>query len=106
MGGWGFFGTITVTPALAAPGDTITINNTGSGFFDTMVVTINGVSAISITVVDHQTITCIVPAAAGSGIHDVYIQNPDGEATTLTGVLTVPGGGMAMKTNLIIGITI
>ncbi len=81
MGGWGFFGDVSVTPAAGQPGDTITINNTGSGFFGSMIVAINGVAATSITVVDHQTITCVVPAG-GSG--DVYIENPDGEHATIT----------------------
>ena len=89
--GWGFFGTLSVTPSDGPVGTTITISNTGSGFFGTMIVTINGIAATSITVVDHQTITCEVPAG-GSG--DVYIENPDGESAIIPNGFSMPAGGV------------
>ncbi len=100
MGGWGFFGTLSITPATGVVGDTITINNTGSGFFGSMIVTINGVAATSITVVDHQTITCVVPAG-GSG--DVYIENPDGENATISDGFLIP---TILRYGIVIGVGI
>lgn len=88
MGGWGFFGNITVSPLLGNVGDTLTITNTGSGFFGNMIITIDGISADDITVVDHQTITCKIPEGVIAKA-TVYIENPDGENITLVDIFSL-----------------
>jgi hypothetical protein len=73
------FGTVTLDIYSGPPGTPVTAHNTGTGFFGTMTVTVDGVSAADITVLDHQTMTFLSPAADG----DVVITNPDDETVTL-----------------------
>lgn len=79
-----FFGTLSILPAAGAVGTTITISNTGSGFFGAMVVkdtNAGGTSFDNITVVDQQTVTADVPS--GYVGPNVYVANPDGENQTI-----------------------
>ena len=97
-----FFGTLSISPATGAAGDTVTIDNTGAGFFGTMIVKFGGsggTSATSIAVTSYgngqQRITCVAPA--GTGLVDIYIENPDGEKGTISNAFTyatVDAGGI------------
>ena len=73
------FGTLSKDVATGAVGTTITISNTGTGFFGTMLVDVGGIACTDITLVDHQHVTCKSPAASGT----VNITNPDGETGTV-----------------------
>jgi hypothetical protein len=107
-----FFGVITVVPSTGTDGDTITIDNTGAGFFDTMVVTIGGIAADNIAVDTgygngQQRITCDVPSGLTPGSTvDIYVENPDGENTTLGGAFTLDAasaGGFTRMPQMAIG---
>lgn len=72
------FGTLSCTPDTGKIGDTITINNTGSGFYDTMVVKCNDVTGASlnnITVVDYNQLTADI--SSGFVGPDIYVVNSD-----------------------------
>ena len=91
-----FFGTLSITPATGSVGDTITIDNTGAGFFDTMIVKFGGsggTSADNIVVDSYgngqQRITCDVPTGLDAGTYDIYIENPDGENGTIASAFEV-----------------
>jgi len=73
------------TPASAAVGATITIS--GTGFSGTATVTIGGVAATNVTVVNSTTITAVIPTGATSGAVVVT----DGGSP-----LTVPGGSLTV----------
>jgi hypothetical protein len=66
------------TSGALAGGTTITLS--GSQFTGATGVTIGGVAATSVTVVNSNTVTCVTPAGTGSG-KDVVITTPAGSST-------------------------
>lgn len=72
---------VLVAPARGCTGTPITI--TGSGFGDGATVTVGGVAATSVVVVDQTTITAVVGAHA-NGTVDVVVINDDGTTATST----------------------
>jgi len=84
------FGILSMDVSTGAVGDTVTVSNTGTGFWGTMSVTVGGVAAVVVTLIDHQHLSFVVPAGAVTGI--VVITNPDLE-TGNSGTFTVSGGG-------------
>lgn len=86
-----FFGTLSVSPSSGAAGATITILNTGAGFFGTMIVRDTDAvgAAYDNIAIDatygngQQKITCDVPAGLTAGVGVIYIENPDGESKTI-----------------------
>jgi hypothetical protein len=90
-------------PVLEGPGGVVTV--TGDNFIGTPMVTIGGLPA-TVSVVDSQHLSVIVPPALPYGQHALVVANPDGFATTSKlgvqvgqGVLylptlmnTIPGG--------------
>jgi len=100
-----FFGTLSASPTSGYVADTITINNTGSGFFGTMVVKFGGaggVSGDSITVVSQQQLTVKIPAGV-SGSLSIYVANPDGENGLIAGFVVLLDAGTVMRPSLAIG---
>ena len=90
-----FFGTLSANPSAGAIGDTITINNTGSGFFGSMIVKFGGASGVdgdNITVVSQQQLTVDIPAGATGTT--IYVENPDGENGLITGFTIAAGAGI------------
>jgi len=76
--GIGSFGQLTLSVSLGVEGDVVIINNTGTGFYGTMIVKVDGVESSSVIVLDHNQLSFIVPN--GSGICDVYVEAPaDGD---------------------------
>jgi hypothetical protein len=65
-------------------GDAVTITGTGFGSFVTG-VTIGGVAATSVVVVNATTITCVSPAHA-TGQVNVVVQGPEGDGTLVNGL--------------------
>jgi hypothetical protein len=87
-----------VTPASgpAAGGTSLTIR--GSNFTAGAAVTVGGVSAASVTVVNSGTITAVTPAGAG-GAAPVTVTNADGQSATLAAAFTyVPAPAVASVT--------
>lgn len=76
---------ITPSNVFKTGGDTITIS--GANFQDTPSVLIDGISATSVTFIDSNTISVVVPAHA-TGVVDVIITNPDSQVVTSTAALT------------------
>jgi len=101
-----FFGTLSATPNSGGIGDTIQIDNTGSGFFGAMTVEFGGsggTSADNIAVAafgnGQQRITCDVPAGLVAGATTIYLENPDGENGTI--VFTITGASGALFFNFV-----
>lgn len=95
-----FFSTLSVTPSEGAAGTTVTIDNTGAGFFGTMIVKFGGAggtAADNITVASQQQLTCDVPAGV-SGTVAIYVENPDGESGTIAGFVVQSANTTTRKT--------
>lgn len=75
----------TVTPAEAAPGQTVTIR--GDGFVSGTSVTIGGQST-SCTMVDQQTLQCTVPSIS-TGLAPMTLMNPDGQTYSFESAIVV-----------------
>jgi len=95
LGVYGFGGAISassISPATgpSAGGTSVTI--TGAYFLQGATVTIGGVSATSVTVVNTETITATTGARA-AGNTDVVVHNPDGTQATLAGAFTYAAAG-------------
>jgi hypothetical protein len=78
---------ITPSTGRIGGGTTVTISGGYFGFGGVPTVTFGGVAATSVTVVDQQTITCVIPAHA-VGIVNVVVTAPNGESRTLTSGFT------------------
>lgn len=97
-----FFGTLSASPNTGKTGDTITINNTGAGFFGVMIVKFGGSGGtsadnIAVTVYGNgqQRITCDVPVGLAAGATTIYVENPDGENGSISfTVITVAAGAI------------
>ncbi len=76
-----------ITPSTSPQAGGAAVTITGSGFQNGAQVTIGGVSATSILVMDPQTITCLTPPGP-LGPADVTVTNPDTQSGTLAGGLT------------------
>jgi len=76
-----------ITPAssLAAEGITVTIS--GSNFLQTPIVKFGKINATSVSRVDDNTLSVVVPAHA-VGTYDVIVINPDTQADTLANAFT------------------
>ncbi|MEJ7709168.1 MAG: IPT/TIG domain-containing protein [Pyrinomonadaceae bacterium] len=74
---------VAVTPdsGTTAGGNQVTIS--GEGFLNGAVATIGGMAATAVIVVDYNTITATVPAAA-AGAANIIVSNPSGLSNTLT----------------------
>jgi hypothetical protein len=72
---------ITPTSGSDSGGTLVTI--TGTGFVTGAVVTIDGVTATSVSYVDATTITAVTPVHA-AGTYDVTVTNPDDQSVTLS----------------------
>jgi len=86
-----FFGALSANPGSALAGVNIDIDNTGSGFFSTMIVRwggAGGTSGDNIVVAAQNKITVDVPAVA-PGSYDIYVENPDGENQTIAGFVVL-----------------
>lgn len=77
----------TITPVHAASGATIQVR--GSGFVAGTIGKIGGRSA-NCSFVDAQTLSCVVPAALGSGPASISLSNPDGQTYSFENALVVP----------------
>lgn len=84
------FGILSLDIATGAVGITVTVSNTGTGFWGTMAVTVGGISATVVTLIDHQHLSFVVPVGAITGT--VVVTNPDLE-TGNAGTFTVAGVG-------------
>lgn len=86
-----FFGTVTSNVSEGWVGRTITINNTGSGFYDTMTVKFGGAGGTDAEKIEidtsygngQQRMTCRIPFLS-TGTYELYISNPDEENTTIS----------------------
>ena len=76
-----------VTPASGSSNGGTTITIAGSGFTYGGIVTVGGVRAQTITVLNGTTITATTPSNA-LGAADVVVTNMDGQSSTLTGGFT------------------
>jgi hypothetical protein len=83
---WISFGTLSMDVSTGAAGTLVTVSNTGTGFFGTMAVDVNGTSATSVTLIAHNSLSFLVPAGATTGT--VTVTNPDGESGS-AGTFTV-----------------
>ena len=72
-----------VSPAFGSPGGGTAVTITGTGFVAGATVTVGGIAATEVTVVNSTTITAATPAHA-SGAVNVLVTNPDGQAATKT----------------------
>ena len=77
---------ITPTTGPVSGGTAVTI--TGSGFLAGATVTIGGVAATNVNVVNATTITATTPAVSASGPADVVVTNPGGASSTLAGAFS------------------
>ena len=87
-----------VAPPSGPLGSTTPITITGTGFTGPASVTIGGVAAASVVVVNSTTITAIVPTGATVGAKDVVVTTPAGTATgtslySYTTAVTFNGNG-------------
>lgn len=71
------------TPQILASSGGTPVTITGSNFVSGATVSIGGVSATGVLVIDSFTITCTAPA--GSAVVDLTVTNPDFQAASLTG---------------------
>ena len=88
--GIGSFGTLSLSVATGAVGDTVTVYNTGTGFWGAMAVTVGGVSAVTVTLIAHNSLSFVVPVGAITGA--VVVTNPDTGAGA-AGTFTVSSAG-------------
>jgi len=73
-----------VSPVNGSAAGGYTINLTGNGFDASANVTIGGVSATDVTVINGTFINATVPASGSIGAKDVVVTNPNGLSDTLT----------------------
>ena len=92
---YGFAGAIaagSVTPARGATGGGTSLTILGAYFLQGATVTVGGVPATGVVVVNTETITATTGPHA-SGTTDVVVRNPDGTTATLTRAFTYGSGG-------------
>ncbi len=77
-----------VSPASGSTNGGTQVTLTGTGFESGATVTIGGVAATGVTVVDSTTLTATVGARASDGPVDVVVRNPTGLSATLRGGFT------------------
>lgn len=70
---------------LKTGGDTVTIS--GTDFYGTPTISFGGTNSSSVTFVDSNTLSVVVPAN-NAGPVDVVVTNPDGQTSTLSGGFT------------------
>jgi hypothetical protein len=103
--GIGSYDTLSMDVSSGLPGTLVTVSNTGTGFWGTMAVTVGGVASISVTLLAHNSLSFLVPAAAVTGA--VIVTNPDGESGS-AGTFTVTGvtEDTLSRQSLVIGVGI
>jgi hypothetical protein len=77
-----------ITPAGGDLAGSLTVVIAGSNFTGTTGVTIGGGAATSVSADSDGQITCVTPAHADTGAHDVVVTNATGPSTTGTGLYT------------------
>lgn len=70
------------------------ITVTGTGFATGVTVTVGGVAATGVVVVNATTVTATVPAGLPLGVTDVVVTNPDTQSATAAGAYTVDPPGI------------
>ncbi len=74
-----------VSPGQGSPlgGTTITLSGTGyvANLAGTNSVTVDGVAATTVTVLDDNTLTCVTPAGTSGAVVDVVVSNANGSGT-------------------------
>ena len=77
-----------ISPTSGKTGGGTAVTITGTGFLAGATVTIGGVAATGVTVVDPATITAVTGGPAAAGIVNVVVTNTDTQSATLTGGFT------------------
>lgn len=75
-----------VTPNIGSTAGGVTITTSGTGFVPGTTLTIGGIAANSVNIVNSTTLTAVVPAyVSGSLVKDVVVNNGAGSATLVNG---------------------
>lgn len=81
-----------VTPAEALFGEPVSVVILGTGFEQGLQVYIGGLSVSSLSLSGTTAVTATSPSALPAGVHDLVVQSPGGESSTLVGAFTVTDG--------------
>ncbi|MCY3018584.1 MAG: DUF5060 domain-containing protein, partial [Planctomycetota bacterium] len=95
--------TLDATTASAARGDHVTLNLTGTGFYDpgpgyanrlSITLSGSGIWNYAVTYTDSglASVTFDISVTAATGARDIILTNPDGQKATLTGAFTINAG--------------
>jgi len=87
----GLLSVASVTPGSTSEGEAVDIVVLGSGFEDGADVFLGGLSVTGATVLNSQTIQGRSPSALPPGVHDLEVENADGDNAYLAGAFEVIG---------------
>jgi hypothetical protein len=77
-----------VEPARGRPGEVVSVTIHGGHLAPELVALVGDVPLLSVTYVDSQTVTALVPATLSTGTYDLTVYNPDCQGATLPDAYT------------------